>query len=54
MSDAREAREQWTSQCGQEQYRRSIAVRSGAVVYVDMMMRLWTIKIMLQVAGARA
>ena len=34
--------------------RSSIAVRSGAVVYVDVMMRLWTIKIMLQVVGARA
>ena len=32
----------------------SIAVRSGAVVYVDVMMRLRTIKIMLQVVGARA
>ena len=31
-----------------------IAVRYGAVVYVDVMMRLWTIKIMLQVVGARA
>ena len=33
--------------------RSSIAVRSGAVVYVDVMMRLWTIKIMLQVVGDR-
>ena len=32
----------------------SVAVWSGDVVYVDVMMRLWTIKIMLQVVGARA
>ena len=32
----------------------AIAVLSGAVVYVDEMMRLRTIKIMLQVVGARA
>ena len=32
----------------------SVAVWSGGVVYVDVMMRLWTIKIMLQVVGARA
>ena len=43
MSDTRE---QWTSQCGQEQC--SSVVRRD-MVYVDVMMRLWTIKIMLQV-----
>ena len=32
----------------------SIAVGSGAVVHVDVMMRLRTIKIMLQVVGAQA
>ena len=34
--------------------RSSVAVWSGDVVYVDVMMRLWTIKIMLQVVGAQA
>ena len=32
----------------------SVAVWSGDVVYVDVMMILWTIKIMLQVVGALA
>ena len=34
--------------------RSSVAVWSGDVVYVDVMMRLWTIKIMFQVVGAWA